>query len=75
MSDTGPGITKFTVTADEDLCNEIRMKLHHGQTSKLVRALLETIGDIFKTGGKKDVIRWLYIGGTLTLPERKENQE
>lgn len=75
MSEVGPGTTKFTVMADEDLCNTIRNSLHHGQSSELFRALLETIGEMFKAGGKKEVLHWLYVGGDLVLPERKEDKE
>lgn len=75
MSSIDPGTTKFTVMADEDLCNEIRNNLHHGQSSELFRALLETIGKMFKTDGRREVLRWLYVGGDLILPERKEHKE
>lgn len=75
MTDLIPGVTtKFTVVADDELCNEIRKSMHHGQTSELFRALLESIGRMIKNGDKKNIMSWLYVGGELTIPIREEHK-
>lgn len=68
-------IKKVTVKIEKDLYLFVKGNFYHGQLSKLIRNVFESIQILIRKGKVKDII--LYISGqrNLTLPKTIQKKE
>ena len=70
-----PDIMKVTVKIEKELYLFVTAQLYHGQLSKLIRSIFESVKMLILAGRIKEIILYASGQGELTLPKINNTKE